>query len=108
MKENECFLLKLLEKENLNMLYDLTFYNEDGIIYQALSLISGLLIKDELSWQVMENIPLIDRIGKLLTIENLSIPIRYVCLENLINLLNNHKDEIEILEDVKKYYNHRK
>jgi hypothetical protein len=102
-KENEAFLLSLLEKENLNILYDLTFCNEEGIIYQALSLINGLLTKDELSWKLMKEIKFIERLGQLLSVENLSIPISYLCIQNAISLINNHQEEEEIINKLFKF-----
>lgn len=99
-KENESFLLSLLENENLDILYDLTFYNEEGIIYQALSLINGLLTKDELSWKLMKEIKFVERLGQLLSVESLSIPIRFLCIRNVLSLINNHSEEEEIIEDV--------
>lgn len=78
----------------------MTYYNEEGIIYAALNLLDSLLIKDELSWKIMKNIPLNDRIKELLSIESLSHPLIMACLKILNSLLYNHKDETDIIEDV--------
>lgn len=97
-------MINLLEKENLDLIYQLTFYNDEGIIYQALSLISGLLTKDELSWKLMKEIKIIKRLGELLSVDNLSIPIRFVCIQNALNLIKNHQEEEDIINEVKFIY----
>ncbi len=98
--ENENFLMQLLEIDNIKLLYEMTFYNGEGIIYQTLSLICRLLIKDELSWKVLQDIPILSRISQLLGVENLGIPLKITCIQLLVNLLNNHHEEKEIVDEV--------
>ena len=60
----------------------------------------GLLKKDELSWKVMKEIKFIERLGEFLSIEGLCLPIEYICIQNVLYLINNHSEEDDIMEEV--------